>query len=1759
MVASILMQVWWGAMMQSVAHADGAVVTISRNDSVNNHIVSPYISNSTGMSFQTDSVENLTYSSVRIFASNQWVAWCTSGSDIEWIISKVWLYHDGLLLGEDTTTSEFIWSETSCVYDIAVNTTINSWIQSFDIVFDTIGSWFTPEGNTVSFIINQDSFPGLQTDLAVPVLTTDIAGSANGATLTSQNPWINTITLLNPANPQLEYDNGMFTGLSLDIQAKNASDIVLSGFVVQQIGSNKFGSDGYDVSNSITLLDNSGTVLSTTSVVWTWDIIFSNLNLSVLAGQTQHLHMMVWYSGSIIATNFQFGASYWDAQDMSGHNYPYNVSIEGNRIDILANSSVGLNTINSPASNYNNDITSPLHIGQIRLVSTSPTNVEQLTFINLKDNFYATKVNTGTLWCTNVAWCSMITTWWDGLTAYLVYSGTTVGTTIISGGVAMIHLDTPVIMHDSGKFFDLYVYDADDINSESETNKVVRLWLLDTQYTLDQWWQPVETVINKIVDNSPIPSQFDNLIYNKHRIKATTISLTNQSIFDTGANNLLSVADHSGAILFQTTMSVGSTRDATIHAMVFDHAVYGVIVSDYHLNINGWEISSWDITCTPWSNKLTCIFTGAYDNGYIIPAGASHIIKLLGDVTASSSTWDYITTSLNRGAANNFDTYDAAAAIATSSSIVWSDNATSSLTTTSVDWFTDAGIDTLPSSSWTFVRDGWGGWSCGNGATNYPSCDDNQIILTNLWYTQDTVDTNLYTITWDPFITGSNTVDVYLKNNTLSGSYNYINGVAASDGWVYAYFDTMGSYTIKLVPMNMGASVWPEQTITISHTINAPVITLNGSGIITIEAGDNYTDSGAVYDDIEDGTGYVIASDTVNTLVPWTYILNYNHSDNGGNAATTVTRTVIVQDTTAPIITLNGSDITVLLSGTYTEFGATWTDIVDGSGTTLVSGSIDTHIVWTYLLEYNYTDLAGNQGSGVSRMVAVSTGNTPSLILNGSGTITQEALTWYTDPWAYYQDIEDGTGAAVVSWSVNTWALGTYILYYDYTDLQGNIATQISRTVTITTPTCEPGTELVTIWNTVSCNSCAAGNYNDSYGGTCASCPANTFAAFDKSTWCQACPLWYASATWSTICIDTQVPTITLSGSTTIVIPQWGSYIEYGAIWSDNGDGTGAATISWSVNTSILGTYTIEYHYSDMAGNIWVSQFRAVYVVDQTIPIIALNGSSSITIEAGDSYTDSGASWSDNVDGTGYIVASGMVNTLVPWTYTLSYDYTDTSLNSAIQQVRTIIVQDTTAPVVVLSGSSSMILSVNDVFVDPGAHYSDIVLWTWIISNAYSGTVSTTSTGEYMLYYRITDAAGNTWSAIRTVYVISWDTPLVLLNGSGTIIQEIKTSYIELGATWMDTEDGTGSNVTISGTVNTWVVWSYRIEYRYIDSNSNISAPTIRTVIIQDTIAPIVTLNWSTWVVIAQWSTYNDPGAMWSDNADWTGVVLVSGSVNTTVVGNYLLTYQRTDLAGNLSNIVARTVIVTDQTAPTITLIGTWQTIVVGSWYTEQGALWIDNVDGSWVVMPFTGVVDTNITGSYTLYYRIVDIAGNNSDTLMRVVHVVHEIIATTPPSTLAQPIITQWWWGSTSYSMPTTTATQSPTIVTHSWAAVKSSTNNATISQIQQPITNSDVNNQIVTIKIGEDGRIIVIRSWENNNQPIVAKDLAQTQEVISTGSIVQTWDKSDQAIQLKPYWIITPEMLSNPTILQRNQPTWDATPRRSRWRLSSLLVSWD
>ena len=111
------------------------------------------------------------------------------------------------------------------------------------------------------------------------------------------------------------------------------------------------------------------------------------------------------------------------------------------------------------------------------------------------------------------------------------------------------------------------------------------------------------------------------------------------------------------------------------------------------------------------------------------------------------------------------------------------------------------------------------------------------------------------------------------------------------------------------------------------------MITLNGDTQITVEVGSTYTDLGATASDNYDGdiTADIVTVNNVDTSVIGSYTVTYNVTDDAGNAATEVTRTVNVTDTTAPVITLNGdTQITVEVGTTYTDLGATASDNYDG-------------------------------------------------------------------------------------------------------------------------------------------------------------------------------------------------------------------------------------------------------------------------------------------------------------------------------------------------------------------------------------------------------------------------------------------------------------------------------------------------------------------------------------------------------------------------------------------------------------------------------------------------------------------------------------------------------------------------------------------------------------------------------------------------------------------------------------------------------------
>ena len=120
------------------------------------------------------------------------------------------------------------------------------------------------------------------------------------------------------------------------------------------------------------------------------------------------------------------------------------------------------------------------------------------------------------------------------------------------------------------------------------------------------------------------------------------------------------------------------------------------------------------------------------------------------------------------------------------------------------------------------------------------------------------------------------------------------------------------------------------------------------------------------------------------------YVLSYDYTDSNGNAASTVTRTVTVVDTTArPEITLNGPATLGHQAGLpYEDANASWTDLIDGSGTIHATGTVNTDVTGTYLLSYDYTDSSGNTAVTKFRTVTIFDSDNPVIILNGDQNIT---------------------------------------------------------------------------------------------------------------------------------------------------------------------------------------------------------------------------------------------------------------------------------------------------------------------------------------------------------------------------------------------------------------------------------------------------------------------------------------------------------------------------------------------------------------------------------------------------------------------------------------------------------------------------------------------------------------------------------------------------------------------------------------------------
>ncbi len=267
------------------------------------------------------------------------------------------------------------------------------------------------------------------------------------------------------------------------------------------------------------------------------------------------------------------------------------------------------------------------------------------------------------------------------------------------------------------------------------------------------------------------------------------------------------------------------------------------------------------------------------------------------------------------------------------------------------------------------------------------------------------------------------------------------------------------SVTYTVTAENGDVQEWiVDVTIDDAVDTTPPIISLTGVNPQLIEIGGTYVELGATATDDFGGDvtpDIIINSDVVNPNKIGDYSVTYDVRDAAGNPAEQVIRTVKVEDTTPPIITLSGGSMSIAAGESYIEPGYSATDNFDGNitGKVTVVGNINTNVLGTYTLNYNVSDAADNTAVQKTRTIQVIDNQRPVISLLGDDVI-MKAGEAFIDPGYSATDNVDGnlTGNVLLGGNLNTNREGNYTVTYNVSDSSGNAANQMVRNVTVYVP-----------------------------------------------------------------------------------------------------------------------------------------------------------------------------------------------------------------------------------------------------------------------------------------------------------------------------------------------------------------------------------------------------------------------------------------------------------------------------------------------------------------------------------------------------------------------------------------------------------------------------------------------------------------------------------------------------------------------------------
>jgi len=409
------------------------------------------------------------------------------------------------------------------------------------------------------------------------------------------------------------------------------------------------------------------------------------------------------------------------------------------------------------------------------------------------------------------------------------------------------------------------------------------------------------------------------------------------------------------------------------------------------------------------------------------------------------------------------------------------------------------------------------------------------------------------------------------------------------------------------------------------------------------------------------------------------------------------------------------------------------------------------------------------------------------------------------------------------------------------------------------------------------------------------------------------------------------------------------------------------------LDTQSTGAWALRWKVCDLAGifgenfeDNCVEDSLSITIADTTPPVLTINSDTTATntyecgkdgvrgATATSTYVEHHAicqdladSWvtSQYEDDEVNVDVVSTVNTEVEDSYTVTYSCQDKAKTAKQSKDRTVIIKDTTPPVITLTGDTIIENSA-------GAHVSNAdfehaTTGEWdgagmhskatCVDACYTTTTITSSlhygacpdmadaaavtthegkkigdgslsnfpeytAGDYSVKYVCTDGASLTATTCRTIRNVDHTKPVIQVLGSNEMTLEAthEGNYIDDGATCSDQVDGVISqNVEVSGdVVNLSKVGSYTITYNCKDSAGN-AAPTLsRYVHVAQTSCPTCVITGKDELTHEASFPYTDQGAVCTDIIDGTVTAETVGSVDVGKTGKYVLTYRAKNSVG---------------------------------------------------------------------------------------------------------------------------------------------------------------------------------------------------------------------------------------------------------------------